>query len=91
MAKGKHAYGYCQRTGDKVPYKDLVRDGDNPGLLVSKKFKDKEHPAERPPRVAENTRLRRPSPDIDDDSPGSSTLLVDALGWDDGTYFGGET
>ena len=71
MAKGKHAYGYCQRTGDKVPYKD--------------------HPAEHPPRVAENISLRRPSPDIDDDSPGSSTLLVDALGWDDGTYFGGET
>lgn len=91
MAKGKHAYGYCQRTGDKVPYKDLVPDGDNPGLLVSKKYKDIKHPAEYPPNVAENPNLRRPSPDIDDDSPGSSTLLVDAFGWSDGTYFGGDT
>lgn len=88
-AKGKYAYGYCQRSGDKVPYKELVHDRDNPGLLVQKSWRDDKNPQDKSPRIVEGISLRRNSPDRDDDTVGDDTLLVDALGFT--SYFGGTT
>lgn len=90
FAKGKHAVARCQRTGDKIPYSQLVSDPDNPGLLVDKKYADIEHPAEHPPNMAEGIALRNASPDTDDDSAGDDgNNLVTAMGWS--SYFGGDT
>ena len=90
FARGKKAYGRCMRSGKRIPYSQLVEDGDTPGLLVAPDERDIRHPAREPPRLAEGVALRRASPDIDDDSPGDSgTDLVTALGFDN--YFGGGT
>ena len=90
FAKGRNAYGRCMRSGKRVPYSQLVPDGDSPGLLVAPDERDIRHPAKTPPILAEGVALRRPSPDIDDDSTGDSGEdLVTAFGF--GSYFGGGT
>lgn len=46
-AKGKHAFGYCDRTGFRYPLKDLVEQIENrrpTGLRVGKDVVDKDHP-----------------------------------------------
>jgi hypothetical protein len=89
-AKGKYAYGRCMRSGKRIPYSQLVEDGDKPGLLVAPDERDIRHPAKTPPRIVEGIALRQPSPDIDNDSPsGSGDQLVDAFSFD--SYFGGGT
>lgn len=90
FARGKRAYARCMRSGKRVPYTQIVEDGDKPGLMVAKDEADVYHPARRPPRVMEGVALRDASPDTDDDSPGDSgTDLVTAFGFTH--YFGGET
>ena len=79
FAKGKHAVAICQRSGEKIPYKKLVRDGYTPGLLVSPDWRDTAHPQERPVRVAEGIALRSPSPDRDIEAGGNGQSVADAL------------
>ena len=46
-AKGKHAYGFCDRTGFRYPIRDLVRqieDGRWNGLLVGRDVVDQDQP-----------------------------------------------
>lgn len=46
-AKGKHAFGYCDRTGFRYPLRDLVRqieDGRWNGLLVGRDVVDQDQP-----------------------------------------------
>lgn len=92
MARGRFAWGRCQRSGDRVPYQELVDDGETPGLRVSKAWRDIKHPQERPVSTADNTTLYRPSPDTDVEATpdGQADTLVDAL-FPDGGYFGGQT
>lgn len=73
----------------RARYTDLVSDGDIPGLRVHLECRDIKHPAERPFKAEDAVALRRPAPDIDDDSAGDSgETLADAL---EGNYFGGGT
>lgn len=41
---GRHTIGYDQRTGFKVRYRDLVEDGEIPGVRTHKREADSEHP-----------------------------------------------
>lgn len=91
FAKGKKAVGICARSGRKMLLKDMVPDGEYPNLLVDPAWRDIYHPQKRPVNTDEGIVLKRPAPDIDDDSPGDSGVSVaDAL-FPDGNYFGGGT
>ena len=78
FASGKNALGTCARSGRKMKLSDMVQDGYKPGLMVDPAWRDTRHPAERPVNMEEGIALRRPAPDIDDDSPGDNgeTLAV---------------
>lgn len=67
-AAGKHAYGFCDRTGFRYPLKDLVyeyKDGVKTGLRVGKDVVDPDHPQNFLGRVKINDpqALRDPRPD----------------------------
>lgn len=89
-AKGNRAVGICARSGRKMPLKDLVPDGQNPGLLVDPDWRDIKHETERSPLdLADAEALRRPAPDIDDDSAGAGDTLKNALFPNDNVFGGG--
>lgn len=49
-ARGKHAWGICDRTGFRYPLRDLVyeyRDGKRTGLRVGRDVVDQDHPQNR--------------------------------------------
>ena len=93
FAKGKFAKGRDARTGDKVDYKDMVSDGQFPGLRVTRTSRDIKHPVEKPFRAEEGIALKFPAPDIEDDS--DTGLINDAnetlLSLLPGSTFGGGT
>ncbi len=89
-ARGKNAVGICARSGRKMRLNDMVKDGET-GQLVDPSWRDIYHPAKKPVRTEEGIALRRPAPDVDDDSPGDSGVsLAEAL-FSGQPYFGGET
>jgi len=63
-AKGRHALAECQRSGQKMRYRDLVEDGHVPGLLVHPDWWEPKHPQEIPVSVDDPVALWRPSPEI---------------------------
>ena len=63
-AKGRHAVAECQRSGQKMRYRDLVEDGHVPGLLVHPDWWEPKHPQEIPVKVDDPIALRRPAPEI---------------------------
>lgn len=68
FASGKHAFGYCDRTGFRYPLKDLVRQWENGrpnGLRVGKDVVDKDHPQLKLGEIDSNDpqSLRDPRPD----------------------------
>ncbi len=63
-AKGRRAVAECQRSGQKMPYRDLVEDGHIPGLLVHPDWYEPQHPQEIPVNVTDPVALYRPAPDI---------------------------
>lgn len=88
FARGKHAIAICQRSGKKVPYRELVDDGYIPGLRVARDERDEAHPQERPVRTKEGIALRRPSPETATDEVAYNA----AVGYNDAIlYNGGET
>lgn len=89
-ASGKYALGRCARCGDKAAYRDLVSDGQHPGMRVHAWCRDEKHPTEKPFRTDDATGLRNPAPDIDDDSAGEGDQLQETFD-SDITYFGGGT
>jgi len=62
-ARGRKAWGICQRSGQRVLLDRLVRDGHNPGLLVAPEWWEPKHPQEFPPPMDEAIALYRPSPE----------------------------
>ena len=69
MAKKDHASGRlskaeCQRSGQKMWYRDLVEDGHVPGLLVHPDWWEPWHPQEDPVYTDDPIALFRPSPEI---------------------------
>jgi hypothetical protein len=90
FAKGTHALGQCARSGRVMPLRDLVEDGQRPGMLVDPAYRDIPHPAEKPIDADDAVALRRAAPDLDDDSAGDSgESLAEAMGFTNS--FGGET
>lgn len=63
-ARGTKALAECQRSGKRVPYRDLVEDGHVPGLLVAPDWWEPRHPQEDPPSVKDPVALFRPTPEI---------------------------
>lgn len=63
-AKGRHAVAECQRSGQKMPYRDLVEDGHIEGLLVHPDWWEPKHPQEIPVEVIDPIALHRPAPEI---------------------------
>lgn len=63
-ARGRHALAECQRSGQKMRYRDLVEDGHVPGLLVHPDWWEPRHPQEIPVSVEDPVALYRPSPEI---------------------------
>lgn len=67
-ASGKHAFGYCDRTGFRYPLRDLVWeyvDGKRTGLRVGRDIADKDHPQNAIGRVRtdDHQSLMDPRPD----------------------------
>lgn len=52
------------RSGQKMPYSDLVEDGQIPGLLVHPDWYEPRHPQELPVDTSDAITLWRPSPEI---------------------------
>jgi len=63
-AKGRHAVAECQRSGQKMRYRDLVEDGHVEGLLVHPDWWEPKHPQEIPVVVTDPVALYRPAPEI---------------------------
>lgn len=78
-ASGKFAMGICARSGRKMKLSEMVPDGQNPGLLVDPEWRDIKHETEKPFDFSDAEALRRPAPDIDDDSAGAGDTLATAL------------
>jgi len=67
-AKGRHAFGFCDRTGFRYPLKDLVpeyRNGVKTGFLVGRDVVDPDQPQNFLGRIKINDpqSLRNPRPD----------------------------
>jgi hypothetical protein len=67
-SSGKHAFGYCDRTGFRYPLKDLVRQYENKrwnGMMVGRDMVDKDHPQLRLGEVnaSDDQSLANPRPD----------------------------
>ena len=67
-ARGKHAFGFCDRTGFRYPLADLVyeyRNGKRTGMRVGKDVLDKDHPQNFIGKFKHNDpqSLRDPRPD----------------------------
>ena len=63
-AKGRRAIAECQRSGQKMFYRDLVEDGHVAGLLVHPDWWEPKHPQEIPVEVDDPVALFRPAPEI---------------------------
>jgi hypothetical protein len=63
-ARGKNAVAECQRSGQKMRYRDLVEDGHISGLLVHPDWWEPKHPQEIPVEVTDPIALFRPAPEI---------------------------
>ncbi len=66
--RGKHAFGFCDKTGFRYPIKDLVEEYENgkpKGVLVGKDVVDPDHPQLRIGEVDANDpqTLDNPRPD----------------------------
>ena len=67
-AKGKYAFGFCDRTGFRYPLKDLVNqieDGRPTGKMIGKDVIDKDHPQLQLGRLRtlDPQALKNPRPD----------------------------
>ncbi len=81
-ASGRHAWGQCGRCGGRTKLNELVLDGQVPNLLVHPSCRDMKHPAEKPFNPLDAQALKRPAPDLDDDSPGDTgETFTEAMGW----------
>lgn len=88
-ARGRYALGICQRCGSRALLSRLVEDKHKPGLLVHTWCQDIKHESLEPFKTSEGIALKKPSPDLDDDSPGAGTDLATAMGFTN--HFGGGT
>jgi hypothetical protein len=64
-ASGKHAFFVDQRSGFKTPYREMVFDGQVPGLKVTAKTWEPQHPQEFPVSAEDPIALKHPTGDLD--------------------------
>lgn len=76
-AKGKRAFGECQRSGKRVPYHQLVEDGHIDGLLVAPDWWEPRHPQEIPVRLDDPVGLVRVAPES---KPPEEGIIADPVG-----------
>ena len=62
-ARGSHAVGECARSGIKMLRRNMVEDGQYPGLLVHPGWREDKHPQEIPPDVDDPIALYKPAPE----------------------------
>lgn len=67
-ARGKYAFGYCDKTGFRYPLNDLIweiRDGKRTGFRVGRDMVDPDHPQNHlgDIRINDPQSLRDPRPD----------------------------
>lgn len=72
----KIAIGICARCSMKMPYSELVQDGNSPGLWVCEADRDPLDPYRLPARATEDITLEHARPDVNISSPGPSPNLV---------------
>ena len=101
-AKGRNAVAECQRSGQKMRYRDLVEDGHIEGLLVHPDWWEPKHPQEIPVTVTDPVALFRPAPEISvptghgdpenlDGGTTPTTTTAPVAGTINATLTGGET
>ncbi len=101
-ARGTHAIAECQRSGQKMRYKELVEDGHVFGLLVHPDWWEPKHPQETPITVTDPIALWRPAPEISipqgygdpenlDGGTTPTTTTASVSGTINATLSGGET
>lgn len=101
-AKGRNAVAECQRSGQKMRYRDLVEDGHVPGLLVHPSWWEPKHPQEIPVEISDPIALYRPAPEISvedgygdpenlDGGTTPTTTTAPVAGTINSTLTGGET
>lgn len=78
FARGDRALGECQRSGKRVPHRELVEDGHIPRLLVAPDWWEPKHPQETPPVVTDPIALQRPTSEISI-PPGEGTPAPDVF------------
>lgn len=83
-ARGRLAWGECQRSGIKTLLRNLVPDGDVPGLMVLPAWREPVHPQEIPIEdVSDPIALLNPSPDQSvptDEGTAAPELTFDSTG-----------
>ncbi len=72
FARGKRAWGVSDRGGQREHYRNLIEDGQYPGLRVTRSEYDPRHPQEFPIDATDAFALERPSPD-----PSTSEVVVE--------------
>lgn len=63
-AKGKKAWGICQRSGARHLLSELIPDGRVPGILVHPSWYEPAQPQEQSVDVTDPIALRHPSPEV---------------------------
>lgn len=63
FAKGSNAVGECGRSGRKMKLRDMVEDGNTPGLMVDPSWYEPKHPQEEVVVGTDATALERPAPE----------------------------
>ncbi len=82
-ARGSRALGECARSGIKMLRRNMVEDGQFPGLLVHPRWKEDKHPQETPPDVDDPIAIYRPAPEQsvpEDEGEAAPELEFDDLG-----------
>ena len=91
FASVRHSVGLCQRCGVKAKLNSLVKDGQNPNLLVHPWCRDILHEQQKRQIKEDAVILKHPSPDVDDMTGGDheGQALVDVIVEGPDQYFGG--
>lgn len=64
----RERYGYCQRSGKRVPRRLMVEDGDIPGMMVAPDWYEPEHPQKKlDPLPPENLRPELTEPPLSEE------------------------
>ena len=75
-ARGDKAWGECARSGKRLLRKNMVEDGQYPGLLVAPDWYEPKHHQETPVEVDDPIAIYKPAPE-QSKPPGEGTAAPD--------------